>query len=231
MTIVYNCPCMKKQIVTATILMFALMAIVSTASAAGQYGPYGGNEQNANIMVDKLIAIPHDNKGGVTYTYVDNLSRGDFKFKAGSYIFFKIKVQNTSNKTLTNVMVEDTFPQYLEVFQDKYTYDSDSRKLTINMGTIEKGDTKEVTLKARVLAQDKLPSDKGLFCIVNSVKAWSGSVSDTDNAQLCIEKQVMGVANPPKEIPSTGAEFPIMVTLSSALGYVGMRLRRFGKNS
>ncbi len=225
---------MKKQIVIAALFMVAIMAIVSTASAA-QYGPYGGQESSANIMVDKLVAVPHDNKGSVTYTYVDNLSRTDYKFKSGNYIFFKIKVQNTSNKTLTNVTVEDTFPMYLEVFPENYTYDKSSRKLTLSMGTLEKGETKEVTLKARVLQQAQLPSDQGLFCIVNSVKAWSGSVSDTDNAQLCIEKQVMGTDTKggvpaPKEIPSTGAEFPLFMTLASVSGYLGMKLRNFKKS-
>lgn len=227
----YNYLRMKKQIVIAALLFTAIMAIVSTADAAGQYGPYGGGEQSANIMVDKLVAVPTDNKGGITYTYVDNLSRNDYKFKSGNYIWFKIKVQNTSNKTLENVTLEDTFPQYLEVFPNGYIYDAQTRKLTLNLGTLKAGETKEVTLKARVLPQNQLPADKGLFCIVNTVKAWSGNVADSDNAQLCIEKQVIGTTTPPKEIPKTGAELPLMLSLSGAIGFIGTKLRRFGKNS
>lgn len=228
---------MKKTILSATVLLVALMYIVSTATASqGQYGgPYGGKEENASIMVDKLIAVPQDDKGKVKYTYVDNLSSSDYKFRAGSYLWFKIKVKNTSNRFLTNVMVEDTFPQFLEVFPNGYSYDANSRKLSLNLGSLEAGQTKEVTLKARVLPQPQLPSDKGLFCLINNVKVWSGNVSDSDNAQFCVEKQVMGTTTkggyvPTKEIPSTGAELPILLSLAGSLGYVGTRLRRFGRS-
>ena len=224
---------MKKQAIIATFLMLCLFAIVSTAGAAEQYGQYGGNGESTSIMVDKLIAVPHDNKGAVTYTYVDNLSRTDYKFKTGNYIFFKIKVQNTSNKVLNSVVVEDTFPQYLEIFDYGYTFDKNSRKLTVNVGSLKVGEAKEFTLKARVLPIDQLPKDSGLFCIVNNVKAISGSVSDTDNAQLCIEKQVLGGVTTPTpttpvtEIPKTGAEIPMLLGLSGALGYIGLKLRKF----
>lgn len=224
---------MKKQLIVASILMFALMYIVSTASA-GQYGPYGGNDQNASIMVDKQVSVPHDDKGNVRYSYVDNLSRTDYKFKSGNYIWFKIKVKNTSNKHLSNVTVVDTFPQFLEVFPDGHSYDSNNRKLTVNLGSLDAGQQKELTLKARVLPQNQLPADKGIFCLINNVYAWSGNVSDSDNSQFCVEKQVLGEQTkggyvPPKEIPSTGAELPILFSLAGSLGFVGMKLRRFGK--
>ncbi len=58
----------------------------------------------------------------------------------------------------------------------------------------------------RVIPQNLLPQDKGLLCIINKATAESGNAIDDDTTQLCIEKQVIGVA----QVPSAGPEMGIV---------------------
>ncbi len=94
----------------------------------------------------------------------------------------------------------------------------------MKINDLKAGEEKVFDLKARVLPQNKLPRDKGLFCLTNQANVSSPLGSDADTAQFCIEKQVLGT----QEVPSAGAEFGFAVTaLSSALGALGLKLRKY----
>lgn len=72
----------------------------------------------------------------------------------------------------------------------------------------------------QVLSQDKLPSDKGLFCIVNKAQAYTDQTSASDTSQLCIEKQVVGVIT----VPSAGPELGLLL-LAGELTTLGLGIK------
>ncbi|MGB5034771.1 MAG: hypothetical protein WBO56_03165 [Microgenomates group bacterium] len=82
----------------------------------GAYGPYGQGGQSNSILVDKTVGMNQvTTKGGTTSTtFVDNLGSTDQRFFAGQTVSFKIKVKNTSDHKLSNIVVKDTLPTSLE---------------------------------------------------------------------------------------------------------------------
>lgn len=193
-----------KNFVLAVVFAIALFSIANTSVLADSYaGP------SYSIAIDKLVAFPTLEKGTTTYTYVDNLSSNDFTYSPGGYVFYKVKVKNTSSVNIDNVVVKDIAPQYVDVFTSQ-----------INVGTLQPQEEKEYIIQARV--QQSVPGS--MTCVTNTAQATSnqtGMVQDT--AQLCI-KQNVPVA---KSIPQAGPEFGLVMTaLSAAAGYTGLKLRK-----
>ncbi|MFS8159188.1 MAG: hypothetical protein ACMG6E_03060 [Candidatus Roizmanbacteria bacterium] len=211
-----------KTIVNIFALLTIFFCIAPIAFAGSGYGQYTTPGTQSGILIDKFVGLPHDIKGGVKYTFVDNLGPQDFKFRSGYLLFFKIRVQNVSGTTLEDVTITDTMPDYLQIFGDIGTVNMANKTVTVHIGTMGKDETKEFQLKARVLPQEKLPSDKGLFCLLNKVSVTSSGGSDEDTAQFCVEKQVLGV----KEVPKAGGEGLILTALSSLFGLTGLKLRK-----
>lgn len=220
------------------LFLLVIMALFSgTTSAFAQYGPYQGPQPSYAILVDKLVGVPTTQGSETVYSYVDNLGTSDFKFRADNIIFFKIKVKNTSNVTLDNVVIKDTAPSYVTLFDNPGTFDSITHVLTINVGSLGVNEEKEYIVRGKVVSSDSLPADAGIVCVVNKATASNDKVSDEDNAQLCIEKPsetktatttVLGTSVPPvTKIPSTGPEGGLLVlSFSGAVGYLGLKLRK-----
>jgi len=214
-----------KLFVALVLTLIYFLTNYSIVSA--QYGQYGQPSPAMTILVDKMVAKPSITKGGATNEatgaiYVDNLSASDSRYKAGQTVFFKIRVKNTSNIKLTNVTLKDFIPSYLETIEGPGTYDANSRTITFNAGDFEANQEKIYYLKTQVAGQNNLPSDKGLFCIVNKAQVSNGSVSDEDTSQLCIEKEVVGAP----QVPSAGPEMGLVLLMINALGIgVGLLIK------
>lgn len=212
---------MKKAVALIAFLTIFL-ASSKTVSAGSGYGQYSTPGTQTGILIDKFVGLPHDVKGGVKYTFVDNLGTQDFRFREGHLLFFKLRVQNVSGSTVSNVVITDTMPNYLQIYGDVGTVSTVNKTVTINVGTLAVGEIKEYQLKARVLEQAQLPADKGLFCLMNKASVTSSAGSDDDTAQFCVEKQVLGA----NEVPKAGGEGLIATALSSVLAGFGIKLRR-----
>ena len=172
----------------------------------GAYGPYGQGGQSESILVDKTIGMNQvTTKGGVTSTtFVDNLASSDNRFYAGQAVGFKIKVKNTSDHKLSNIVVKDTLPASLEAVDNK-NYDANSRTITLSSDlTLNAGEETVFTVNTKVITQEKLPTDQGVFCVYNKAYATNNVVSDDDTAQFCIEKKVIGVKTQPEAGPEYG---------------------------
>lgn len=221
--------------VATLFVIAAIFLSVAKASLADQYGPYQGPSASYSIIVDKLVGVPStDSNGAVTYSYVDNLGVNDFKFKADNWLFFKIKVKNTSNTQIDNVVAKDTAPDFVTLFDNPGTFDSNTKVLTINVGSLAANEEKEYIVRGRVVSSGSLPADSGIVCVVNRVVASNDKVSDDDSSQLCIEKPVAGVSTTTvsvptvTKIPSTGPEAGLAIlSLSGAMGWAGMKLRKY----
>ncbi|MBP6883321.1 MAG: hypothetical protein WAT72_02995 [Microgenomates group bacterium] len=182
----------------------------------GAYGPYGQGGQSNSILVDKTVGMNQvTTKGGTTSTtFVDNLGSTDQRFFAGQTVSFKIKVKNTSDHKLSNIVVKDTLPTSLEAVDVK-NYDSATRTITLSDNlALNAGEEYIYTLNTKVVSQEKLPTDKGVFCVYNKAVASNSMVSDDDAAQFCIEKKVLGV----KSQPNAGPEYGLGLLALQMLG-------------
>jgi len=213
---------MKKLFVFLAVV-FSLLVFVPSVSAdcVGQYGQYGTPCNSYTIIVDKMVAKPGTND------YVDNLSVTDPRFKPSQEVMFKIKIKNTSTIKLVGMEVKDTIPSYLDPMEGPGAYDSTNREITWNAGDFDIDEEKVFYLKMKVLSQDNLPADKGLFCVTNFVKANSSNAYDDDTSQICIEKQV---AAGTVQVPSAGPEMGLFLFTGEmlALGtgiYINYKLR------
>lgn len=204
---------------------FALLVIgywLLVIPVSAQYGQYGQPAPSFSILIDKMVGKPAFNKGATSYDYVDNLSPTDPRFRPGQEIFFKIKVKNTSSVKLTNVTVKDYVPSYLEPIEGPGNWDATSRTITWNAGDFAADEEKVYYIKMQIYPQDKLPADKGLFCLVNKAGAYN-QASDEDTSQFCIEKEVLGVA----KVPAAGPEFGILLMAGNLLGLAfGIKLKK-----
>ena len=85
-------------------------------------------------------------------------------------------------------------------------------------------------VKGRVVRQDQLPADQGVVCVTNKAQAASGSVTDDDTAQFCIEKSVTTTkGGVPAQVPKAGAADGMLITvMAGAMAYLGRKFNKLG---
>ncbi len=217
---------MKKFIFSLVVLILLTLYVPRyTLFVYSQYGQYGGETPSYSIIVDKMVGKPGTSNDPRSYEYVDNLSVSDPRFKPNQLVFFKIKIKNTSSTKIVGMEVRDTVPQYLDPLEGPGTFNSQTREIVWNAGDFEVDEEKIFYIKMKVLPQASLPADRGLFCVVNFVKATSANAYDDDRAQLCIEKQVTA-----SKVPSAGPEMGLFLLGGNILGVAfGIRLRKAQK--
>ncbi len=211
---------MKKVFILLTTVFVFLLVV---RNVAANYGQYGTPTQSYSIVVDKMVGKPGTSNNATDYKYVDNLLVSDPRFSPGQIVFFKIKIKNTSTTKLVGMEVKDTVPSYLDPIEGPGSYNSTTREITWNAGDFEVDQEKVFYIKMKVLPQTNLPADKGLFCVVNFIKANSANAYDDDTSQLCIEKQVTTV----KTTPAAGPELGLILLAGNLLGVTtGLYLKK-----
>jgi len=215
---------MKKYLISFIVLFLVTLYVSRlTFNVYAQYGQYGGEAPSYSILIDKMVGKPSQNKGATEYEYFDNLSPSDPRFSPGQEVYFKIKVKNTSNRDITNVVVRDYVPSYLDPIEGPGSWDGNSRIITFNAGDFKIDEEKIYYIKMKVYDQANLPADRGLFCFVNKVTASSSSSYDEDTAQLCVEKQVIGA----KTVPQAGPEMGVLILgLNVLTAGLGLTIRK-----
>ena len=212
---------MKKLIIYLTLLLgvisYGLSGKTVSASCGGQYeSPC----QSYSMLVDKMVQKPG------TSDYVDNLSVSDPRYKPSEYVMFKVVIKNTSTTTFGGMTAKDYVPSYLTPVEGPGTFDSATRIISWDAGFFNVDEQKTYYFKMQINSQANLPTNQGLFCLVNKAQAWSNETTDDDSSQFCIEKQV---ATPPN-VPSAGPEMGLILFSGEllALGtgiYMSYKLR------
>lgn len=230
------------KLFSLTIFTISTMFLVTAPVMAGndqygQYGQYGqqpGEEQPyssptqpaESLLVDKLVAFPgtQQTKGGVSMDrFVDNLSPNDARFSPNTKVLFRVKIKNTSGVTLKNVTLKDYIPDYMEPVSGPGTYDPETRIITYVIPEIKPGEEKVYDFEMQIVAQNKLPADKGIVCVLNKAEAYTDMTRDEDASQLCVEKAVQGITT----VPKTGPELGLFVLAGNVLAFgAGTVLRR-----
>lgn len=205
----------KKLVVL--VVSFIGLLIVGSFSVQAQYGPYGpyeGIPPEGQILVDKKIKDP-SKKGDV---FVDNLGANDYHFSPGEDVSFKITVKNTGNTTFADVEVKDLLPQYVDYVLGSGDVNKDIRDITTTYENLDSDESKEFEIQGRIVASNEISNDQGLYCVLNKAEVIANGQTDSDTAQLCIEKKVLGVQPPAgANILPLGASFLGISVLGLAL--------------
>ncbi|MBP7832152.1 MAG: DUF11 domain-containing protein [Candidatus Levybacteria bacterium] len=212
-------------LLTAAAVLFGTATLVSAAGSSNCQAIYGGGEvcpTDVKFTIDKKVQ--KGTKGG---EFVDNLSVNDEKFAPTQNVTFEITLKNTGSKDVT-LNVIDTLPSYLS-YVSGGTFDSNNKQVK-NEITLKVGETKKVTIVAKVVDASSLPENQSIVCVTNVAKASDNSgTTAEDNAQLCIEKgkttPVVQPTVPAKKIPETGPE-ALALLLLPPVGAAGLYLRR-----
>lgn len=226
---------MKKLVLT--ILSIALtMFAVQTAYAAGSSSCqiiYGGGQvcqEQLKFTINKLVQKP--GKGGGDF--VENLTVNDPRFAPREEVNFKISIKNTGNSDITNLNIVDTFPQFLTFVAGVGVANVGASQINFMVGKIAAGQTLDYVITAKIADAGSLPNNQAVTCVTNNVTATaSDGTQASDNAQLCIEKQVLGAVPTPqilekpfvKQIPATGPELGALFGLIP-VGALGFYLRK-----
>jgi len=210
------------------VLTFLFLIVAPVANASGQYGNstcqvvYGGGvygtdscPTNVKFGINKLIQNPTNGQ-----EFVENLTLSDARFKQGDNIVFQIKVKNTGDTTLQNIEVVDTLPESLTFVSGPGKYDASTRKLVINIDSLNAGNEAIYFINAKVVTSSS-------SCATNEVIAKTSSLMAEDSSNFCLETSVTEVKPKVmlKTIPQTGPESVLIATLPALLG-AGVYLRR-----
>lgn len=224
------------------LILFFLGVIISLALTAQVFATgesdcqiiYGGGEVCAQRQIKFTInkEVQRSGKGG--NTFVENLTVNDPRFTPNQNVNFRITIQNTGDFDITNLNVVDNFGEFLSFVAGAGNSNVGAKQINFVIGTLKKGETREVNITAKTAEADKLPANQAVTCVTNNVKATApdGTMAQ-DDAQICIEKQVLGAQPTPqifekpkvKELPPTGPELGLLAALVPT-GLAGMYLRR-----
>lgn len=224
-----------KKIFSTLLILSAFFALAQNAFAGESNCQvvYGGGQTcttSVKFTVNKLVQIP--TKGGGDF--VDNFTINDQKLSGGQTVNFKIVITNTGDTTLKNLTVVDTFPQFLNFTAGNGTFNSNNKTLTFVIDSLDAGKSAEFVISAKASEEKDLPNGSGVTCTTNNVLATDSTGSQgSDNAQVCIQKNVLAAAAAPqvfekvptKQIPATGPELYSLIGLIPA-GLGGIYLRR-----
>lgn len=229
---------MKKVFfITAIALVTSVsFALINATLTDAQCTPlYGGGQTcpSVNIAVNKAVQHPQSN------AFVDNLGVNDPKFSAEQVVTFQIVVTNTAGASIGRVIVRDVFPQFVSFISGPGNFDNNTKTLTFEVTSLAAGESRTFTLQGRVVPEDQLAQNVGVACVVNqAVVTMDDGRSASDNAQLCIERKVLGgqPGVPSKEvqvfppskveiIPVTGPNVLQIAALATA-GLLGFVLRK-----
>lgn len=231
---------MNKYITTSILAYFLLAASPVNASGTSAGGNpcqpiYGGGQTcvTENLLLDKKVQNPKTN------SFVDSLGVNDPKYQPATHVTFQLIVKNTGDATLEKTIVKDTFPQYVDFASAPGKFDSKTHTLTFEVNDLKKGESRTFTLVGRIVAAANLPTNQGVTCVVNQASATSNNKMSQDNAQFCIQKDVLAAKIPTEtkgglkvfekpEVKTTPPTGPEMITLIGLIpaGLSGLMLRR-----
>jgi len=164
---------------------------------------YGGGERcwgTGEILIDKTVKNPE------TGNFVDNLGVNDPKFAPGQEVLYRLEVKNTGQGTFSRVTVKDIFPSYLDFSWGPLGWNSDTRTLQFDIYDLKAGESRQYEVMAKVFDKERLPDDRNLICVVNTGSVEADGKTDSDQAQICFEKKVLGV----EVLPPTGVNLWVL---------------------
>src|SRR5438034_403595 len=134
---------MKTLLITLGLISIAFLSLNTPVFADyGQYGqgcnPTYGNYGQVNcgtgtLLINKTVQNPNTNQ------FVDNITSNTAVFIPGENVNFQINVTNSGSASLNNVTITDNLPGYLNYASSDGSYNSSTRVVSINVGTLTPG--------------------------------------------------------------------------------------------
>lgn len=222
----------KKSFIFGLIIAALSIFLAKQTFAAGTYAPYGEAPiygggpsfvQAGNILVDKKVSHPK------TGNFVDNLSVKDDKFAPDQNVTFQITLTNTGGTKISKINVKDIFPQFVNFVKGTGSFDKKTKTLAFSIDDLNPNESKTITINGKVVSKNNLAQNKSVNCVVNQVTAVNAdnkSQTSQDNAQLCIQKELVAPTTKGglKVLPETGAEiFSLLALLPTGLAGIFLR--------
>lgn len=186
---------------------------------ADSYG--NGGETPNDLTINKQVKNP------ITGIFVENLGSSDPTFSPGATITYKLYVKNGSGETM-RAKVEDTLPSYLSFVSASVatTYDAASRKITMDIGDMVAGSSKDIEVTAKVADRSSFANDRTMFCTTNYAKVTAPSRpnGDDDTAESCI------TTGGTSSLPIAGVHDLMMLVPFLSLGGTGLLLLKKSKS-
>lgn len=207
------------KIFFAGIVSLILSLAPSVVMAKECHSVYGGGEvcEYGNLSIDKQVFNPEKGE------YWDNIDSSDYVFGPNQEITFKIRVKNTSDVRLDNVLIRDYMTNYLSfVRANDANWLSDQKKAEWGIGDLEPGQSETVYITFKTFAKDDLPS--GVTCETNTADVEKDSGNrKSDSSSFCISKTGTTPSVLGAKMPDTGSDMSTMIALELiALGALGI---------
>ncbi len=193
-----------KQLFFLISLFIGLALLLGVNLSLVKADQYEEKEVSLEIWLDKKVKNPESKQ------YVENLNVNDYKFAPGEEVWFNVKVKNTGEKTFEKVKVKDYLPDYLQHLEGD---------LEREYQDIKPDEEREFKIKIKVVTADKLPSNQGIYCVINRAEAEANNQKDGDTSQICIEKKVLGAVIQP-EAGSHLLIFSLSILLISLIAFI-----------
>jgi uncharacterized repeat protein (TIGR01451 family) len=190
-------------IVVFTFIYISLLWLyMPEAHAAGAPTPtcvpvFGGGSPcngDAAVVVNKQVRDPKSGR------YVDNLSG---TYDPGQAVTFHIFFTNTSNKDLTGILIQDTFPRYLSYTDGDGKFDFTKQIFTANLTSLKKGQSKALSVTGTIVSADKIPSSPSPLCVTNVATVTQEGKTSSDSVPFCIRQSASAQPEPTKTAQTT----------------------------
>lgn len=224
---------MQKNILIA-ITLFSTLVVTSTPAFADSYGYYGSTPVTNCLVIDKLMSKPDSDK---EKSYVDNITVNDAKYKPDQTMIEMIKIRNTTNTIVPNVLITSTVPSYLRFVSGPVTFDKGGTTFTIKAGDLSPQEERIFYVTLRAVGRADLPAQPYVI-FPNTVRGQGDTCSAAeDTAQIIIEQQVLGTTKGGQSLesvahyPQTGPELGLLVLAAQAgIAGFGIALKKYAQN-
>lgn len=223
---------MNKGFITGAMSAILFFSVVTQTQAAGQYGcttQYGGDCVEQELKLTKTVKDPK------TDSFVASLENNGNKFIPGQTVTFKVVVKNLGSEQISKITVQDNFPDFISFVSGPGKFDNNTKTLTFDVTNLKANEERESIIQGKVAAENSLPSDQGITCVVNHAQTTLNGKLSTSDVPFCIEKKVLPgttkgglkVFPAPKveKTPPTGPELLSLIPLLAG-GFAGMYIRR-----
>ncbi|MCX6782992.1 MAG: hypothetical protein NTZ20_03295 [Candidatus Levybacteria bacterium] len=174
-----------------TLIFFLAITMLSlfTTSAEAQCHKkiyiVGEKCTGSDVSINTTVLNP------MTNSYVDNILEKDANFQANQEISYQISITNKAYTSINQVMIKNTLPPLVNFIDGSGEYNSVSRTLTTQIGTMNIGETKKIIITAKIAESNQLPANKEIICIVSQATALAqNDQKANDEAKICFKNKI-----------------------------------------
>ena len=103
-----------------------------------------------------MVLDPKSATKGGQEVYVENLSSQDNHYTPDQAVSYKLVITNTGNKTLTNIVVNDTLPAEVAFVSGDGSFANGV--FTATIAQLEAGQSKTLVVRGKIIGSNALPN-------------------------------------------------------------------------